>query len=160
MPLKALGAGCGRTGTASLKQALEELLEGPCHHMFEVIEHPETIPLWQRAAAGEMPNWHALLKDYVALVDWPGASFWPELSAAFPEALVVLSVPTSRIKRRWWRPWKTHNEAVKAAIAPERLLVWQVTDGGEPLCHALNVAVPDKPFPRTNTKSAFLIRGE
>ena len=195
MTLRVVGAGVGRTGTASLKQALEELLDGRCHHMFEVIDNPEQIPRWAGAAAGDMPDWKELLKDYVALVDWPGASFWPELSAAFPEAVVVLSV---RDPEKWyasvietilrsdssypeleamWRAvtrsrfcdefedktkmmaaMESHNQAIKDAIPPRRLLVWEVTEGWEPLCRALGVPVPNRPFPRTNTKTEFLDR--
>ena len=92
MSLQVVGAGLGRTGTASLKMALEELLGGRCHHMFEVLERPEEISVWTAAARGDMPDWQRLLSDYVALVDWPGASFWPELVEAFPDALVLLSV--------------------------------------------------------------------
>lgn len=92
MSLRVVGAGLGRTGTASLKLALEQLLGGRCHHMFEVIENPDEIPVWTAAAEGAMPDWEDFLDDYVALVDWPGCSFWPELVEAFPDALVLLSV--------------------------------------------------------------------
>ena len=92
MALRVVGAGLGRTGTASLKLALEQLLGGKCHHMFEVEENRDQIPIWTAAANGTMPDWNQFLTDYVALVDWPGASFWPELSRAFPDALVLLSV--------------------------------------------------------------------
>ena len=92
MSLRVVGAGLGRTGTASLKAALEQLLGGRCHHMFEVFDNPDQMPVWQAAAEGRPPDWSVFLSDYVALVDWPGASFWPELSEAFPDALVLLSV--------------------------------------------------------------------
>jgi hypothetical protein len=93
MALKVVGAGVGRTGTNSLKLALETLLDGRCHHMFEVFANPEQIPGWMAAIdrQGDV-DWQALLDGYVAQVDWPGASFWPELSAANPDALVILSV--------------------------------------------------------------------
>jgi len=91
MTLQVVGAGLGRTGTNSLKLALEHLLGGTCHHMFEV-KTPEHMAFWENAAKGVMPDWHDFLADFTALVDWPGASFWPELSEAFPDALVLLSV--------------------------------------------------------------------
>ena len=50
MPLEILGAGFGRTGTNSLRLALDRLGFGPCHHMHEVAAHPEQVPLWQAAA--------------------------------------------------------------------------------------------------------------
>ena len=92
MSLQVVGAGLGRTGTASLKGALERLLGGKCHHMFELIQHPDEIPVWTRAAEGQVPDWSHFLRDYTALVDWPGCSFWPELADAFPSAIVLLSV--------------------------------------------------------------------
>jgi len=92
MALRVVGAGVGRTGTNSLKIALETLLGGPCHHMFEIMANPHQIPGWTDAIDGRDVDWHGLLDGYVAQVDWPGASFWPELTAANPDALVVLSV--------------------------------------------------------------------
>ena len=100
MGLEVVGAGVGRTGTASLKLALEQLLEGRCHHMLEIIGDPTQVPAWTDAIEGRDVDWQELLGDYVALVDWPGASFWPELSAANPDALVVLS---SRDPEAWYR---------------------------------------------------------
>ena len=84
-------AGVGRTGTHSLKLAFEQLLGGTCHHMVEVFGHPEQLPVWIDAIDGRPVDWGALMQDYTAQVDWPGASFWPELAAANPDALVVLS---------------------------------------------------------------------
>ncbi len=103
--MKVVGAGLGRTGTASLKSALEHLLGGTCHHMFEV-DSAEQARGWHAAAEGNPPDWHQFLADYTALVDWPGASFWPELSEAFPDALVLLS---QRPLDEWW-------ESVNATI--------------------------------------------
>ncbi len=92
MALRVVGAGVGRTGTNSLKIALETLLGGPCHHMFEIMANPHQIPGWTDAIDGRDVDWHELLDGYVAQVDWPGASFWPELHAANPDALVILSM--------------------------------------------------------------------
>ncbi|MDE3203311.1 MAG: sulfotransferase family protein [Acidobacteriota bacterium] len=92
MSLRVIGAGVGRTGTHSLKIALEALLSGPCHHMVEVFAHPEQVPVWINAIDGHPVDWSALMAGYVAQVDWPGASFWPELLEDNPDALVILSV--------------------------------------------------------------------
>lgn len=99
MSLRVVGAGLGRTGTLSLKVALEKLLGAPCYHMAEVFQHPEHIESWRAAARGRMPHWQSLLGGYAAAVDWPAASFWPELSQAFPDAVVLLSV---RDAQSWW----------------------------------------------------------
>jgi hypothetical protein len=92
MSLQVVGAGVGRTGTHSLKEALEKVLGGPCHHMAEVFAHPQEIPIWTDAIEGRAVDWDRLMHGYVAQVDWPGASFWPELLDANPDALVILSV--------------------------------------------------------------------
>jgi hypothetical protein len=100
MEMRVVGAGVGRTGTHSLKVALEQLLGVPCHHMVEVFAHPEQVPVWTDAIEGRPVDWHTLLADYGAIVDWPGGSFWPELTAAYPDALVLLSV---RDPEGWYR---------------------------------------------------------
>ncbi len=92
MTIQVIGAGLGRTGTNSQKLALQHLLGGTCHHMFEVGQHRDQIPIWTAAARGDMPDWHKFLQDFSAIVDWPGCSFWPELMHAYPDALVLLSV--------------------------------------------------------------------
>ena len=85
MALKVIGAGLGRTGTASLKVALEQLGVGRCHHMGEVLADPTQIQLWIDAADGS-PDWDALLGVFSASVDYPSCSFWRELSEAYPDA--------------------------------------------------------------------------
>ena len=100
MGLRVVGAGVGRTGTASLKVALEQLLGAPCYHMFEVFGQPGHIERWQTAADGGDPDWYGLFEGYAAAVDWPVASFWREVSEAFPDALVLLSV---RPVDEWWK---------------------------------------------------------
>jgi hypothetical protein len=99
--LKVVGAGLGRTGTHSLKLALEQLLAGPCYHMIEVFEHPEDVDMWRRAALGETIEWNGFPNGYVACVDWPGGSFWHELADANPDALILLS--TRADSEQWYR---------------------------------------------------------
>jgi hypothetical protein len=84
----------------SLKVALVKLLDAPCYHMAEVFRHPEHVSDWHSAALGRMPDWHAVLDGYAAAVDWPASAFWPELSEAFPDALILHSV---RDPEAWWR---------------------------------------------------------
>lgn len=200
MSLKVIGAGVGRTGTHSLKLALEQLLGGRCHHMIEVFGHAEQeIPVWTAAIRGEQVDWPKLFDGYVAQVDWPGASFWPELVEAYPDALVLLSV---RDPDGWYKSatstifhgmtegardgdgWMTamlrlfderfssdlenrsamidaferHNDRVRSAVPADRLLEWTPADGWDPICKRLGVAVPDEPFPLTNTTEEFRAR--
>jgi hypothetical protein len=67
--------------------------------MAEVFEHPEHIPAWHQAALGNMPNWDELLSGYAAAVDWPSAAYWEQLSKAYPDSLILLSV---RDPEKWW----------------------------------------------------------
>jgi hypothetical protein len=90
--LKVVGAGLGRTGTLSLKAALEQLGFGPCHHMVEVFARPAQTAFWCRAAEGEAVDWEEVLGGYSASVDWPSCHFYRQLAACYPEAKVVLTV--------------------------------------------------------------------
>lgn len=89
MTLQVVGTGFGRTGTKSLKTALEYLGVGPCHHMMEVRTNPDLLDHWAAAANGELPDWDAVFKDYGATVDWPSTRFWREITDHFPAAKVI-----------------------------------------------------------------------
>jgi hypothetical protein len=101
--VEVIGAGLGRTGTLSLKLALERLLGGPCHHMVEFFKRPQQVRAWAQALDGRAVDWDALLADYRAVVDWTAAAFLPELLDAYPDAIVVLSV---RDVDEWWRSYR------------------------------------------------------
>jgi hypothetical protein len=198
-----IGAGFGRTGTMSLKLALERLGLGPCHHMIELFSHPEQIPVWEEAADGAAVDWELLLADYRSIVDWPGCHFWRELTDRYPAAKVILTV---REPKAWYRSasatifralrekprddpvakaqWhvarkiiveqtfggstadealaidvlRMHDEEVRREIPAERLLVYDVSQGWEPLCRFLAVPTPDEPFPKANTTEEFMAR--
>ena len=108
MPLEIIGAGFGRTGTNSLKLALEHLGFGPCHHMFEVRDNPEHLPDWEAAAHGDTVDWDRVFQGYRSQVDWPGARYWRDLAAHFPQAKVILTV---RDPDAWF-------DSVQATIVP------------------------------------------
>jgi hypothetical protein len=97
--LKVIGAGFGRTGTLSIKVALEELGFAPCYHMSEVFDHPKHVPLWDAASRGETVNWRELFKGYQATVDWPSCTFYKELMKVYPDAKVLLTV---RNAEKWY----------------------------------------------------------
>ena len=203
--IRVVGAGVGRTGTASLKEALERLLGAPCYHMIEVFAHLDHVPIWHAAINGEDVDWSPVLDGYAAIVDWPGAACWRSIAAAYPDAVVLLS--TRADAETWYRSAKAtilgdvsdeekdarpelhdfgamigdmfasldpnwrdhdaavaayerHNAAVRAEVAPERLVEWQPGAGWEPLCQALGLPVPDEPFPHTNTTEEFRARRE
>jgi hypothetical protein len=56
MALQVIGAGLGRTGTTSLKRALEQLLGGPCYHMLDVQERTDDADFWGDAYEGQLPS--------------------------------------------------------------------------------------------------------
>ncbi|MCO5973377.1 sulfotransferase family protein [Actinoallomurus soli] len=97
--LDVIGAGFGRTGTLSLKLALERLGFGPCHHMIEIIDDPEQIDRWARVIENGDRNWDEVYRGYRATVDWPGVAFWRELVEHYPEAKVILTV---RDPKSWY----------------------------------------------------------
>jgi hypothetical protein len=97
--LEVIGVGFGRTGTLSLKAALERLDFGPCHHMLGMLERPAEIPLWRDAAQGRPVDWDEVYRGYRSTVDWPGARFWRELVEHYPKAKVILGV---RDPERWY----------------------------------------------------------
>jgi len=92
MALKVVGAGFGRTGTLSLKIALEKLGFGPCYHMAEVFPRPQHVAMWHRLAFEHQMDWDQLFDGFHATVDWPSARWWREIAAHYPDAKVLLSV--------------------------------------------------------------------
>ncbi len=92
MTLSVIGAGFGRTGTASMKMALEILDLGPCHHMKELNANPAQRALWRSIARGNTPDWNQAFAGYRSTTDWPGAFYWRELSAFYPDAKILLTV--------------------------------------------------------------------
>lgn len=199
--LQVIGAGFGRTGTLTLKQALETLGFGPCDHMRDNFAQRERFALWSEALRRkeeyEPIDWQPLLGEYQSIVDWPGAFFWRELTSAHPEARVILSL---RDPERWYTSisatifpflhllaatgdvslpgdiilertfahrasdrahclsvFAAHNQAVRDAIAPDRLLIFDPKEGWGPLCAFLGVPVPEhEAFPHVNDTAEFL----
>jgi len=100
MALQVIGAGFGRTGTLSLKAALEMLDFAPCYHMMEVFAHPDHIRIWDDAAHGKKIDWKSFLGGYRAAVDWPVCHFWRQLHETFPDAKMLL---TERDPESWYR---------------------------------------------------------
>jgi hypothetical protein len=195
MPLSIIGAGQGRTGTLSLKVALERLGLGPCYHAVE-IHHTPAWRLWLRALDHHPVDWEEIFTGYSATVDSPGCLFYAELADRYPEAKVIL---TLREPNSWYESaqgtylspanlrmfqeapesleielarkeltvgfgtqlsdraavvaaFERHNVAVQRTIPPDRLLVYDVKHGWEPLCRFLGVTIPQSPFPHANVK--------
>lgn len=99
MGLKVIGTGFGRTGTDSMREALNQLGFGPCHHMHEVIQNPMPYDHWTGLEDGHAPDWGTLFEGYSSCVDWPSAYYWRELIELYPDAKVLL---TWRSAESWW----------------------------------------------------------
>jgi hypothetical protein len=205
MSLKVIGAGFGRTGTMSLKLALEALGLGPCYHMVEVNRRPEHDAMWLALALGETADWRPMLDGFASTVDWPTTFFWKRLAADNPDARIILTLrdpeewyascaatifarmeeamraPSSDPVRRTHMlmvntlivdktfgdslakdnaigVFKAHNQEVASTAPKDRLLVYDIRQGWEPLCLFLGVPVPPTPFPAANSRDDFAAR--
>ena len=193
MTLEVIGAGFGRTGTESMRQALGMIGLGPCYHMFEVLPHEDRVAMWRGIAKGDKPDWDKVFDGYRSTVDWPAAAFWRELAVHYPDAKILL---TMRDSESWYRSmdktilqvirnstdpdslgknliglgafggrWDDKDAVigayeknvadVKAAFGPDRLLVYELGSGWEPLCTFFDRLVPDEPYPRSNSSDDF-----
>ncbi|TDJ38265.1 MAG: sulfotransferase family protein, partial [Gammaproteobacteria bacterium] len=133
MALQVIGAGFGRTGTLSLKYALEKLGFSKCYHMMEVFANDNHVSRWREAGRGEPIDWDALFTGYQAAVDWPSCNFWEAQLAQFPEAKVLLS---ERDPERWYKsvmstiyPFsvagrKAQDPAVRARVEMAFEVIW------------------------------------
>ena len=70
--LRVIGAGLPRTGTLSLKPALEQLLGAPCYHGTELARNLDHVQVWRDALAGRPPAWETIFSRYVATADTRG----------------------------------------------------------------------------------------
>jgi hypothetical protein len=113
-----IGVGFGRTGTLSLKAALERLGQGPCAHMMPLIGDEERSDLFTKAVDGDPAALDKALDGYRSTVDWPGVYFWRELVAKYPQAKVILTV---RDPDKWYESaertiWKATNQPTPPAM--------------------------------------------
>lgn len=209
--LQVIGAGLHRTGSMSLKVALERLGFGPCYHGMESLRRNRDGDRWLAAfEAGGNVDWSEIFDGYRSALDWPTIFFWEQLTTAYPDAKVVLTV---RDLESWWhshvrmfevgsevveeftddqRQWavdsgfarmqaalgtipsaffddrlsdkehcqrvfEEHVARVREAMPKDRLLVYEVQEGWEPLCQFLEVDVPDEPFPRVNVGENLVV---
>lgn len=201
MGLEIIGAGFGRTGTDSLKKALDILGFGPCHHMYEIRANLDLLPDWVKVSQGSRPDWDAMFDGFRSQVDWPGAAYWEELAAHFPAAKVILTtrdfdkwyasmqatiIPFVAARGQFEEPYQNdignmvqravvdrlfdgtwddkdnakkcfeaHVAHVQARMSPDRLLVFDVSNGWRDLCKFLHVVEPDVAFPKGNSVADF-----
>ena len=198
--MKVICAGWGRTGTRSLKYALQTLLNAPSYHMQNILLNKRDAKLWYNIIfkKPEKINWDAIFHGYEACLDFPSCNYYKELMKKYPNAKVILTI---RDENNWIKSWNTlndqiiksitfrffskipftsfylqkkiHNESILGPngmfkglktdneikqeflnwnqavidyVPKDRLLVYRVKDGWEPLCKFLDLPKPDIPF--------------
>jgi hypothetical protein len=198
--LRVIGAGFGRTGTMSLRVALDELGFGPTFHGQDIHFRPSRTYPWAKVANGQPGDWDEIFRGFHSALDYPVCCVWRDLAEHYPDAKIVLTV---RDPESWWESTRTtiyparnvlpaylrkyvpfirtyvdwqdklvwdglfdgrfldrehaikvfeqHTAEVRATADPDRLLVYNVAEGWEPLCEFLGVPAPDHPFPRLNS---------
>ena len=203
MSIKVIGAGYGRNGTLSLKNALQTLGFDQCYHMMDLNLEKDEDLAWSALARGETVDFEKLFDGYQASVDWPSCNFWQEQLACYPDAKVILSerdpekwyasimntiYPSSLAAREMDHPearrrskmifeviwdglfdgrledkehvigiYQAHNQNVKDKVPAEQLLVFESSQGWDPLCSFLGVPIPEEPYPRLNTTEDFQV---
>jgi hypothetical protein len=211
---KIIDVGLGRTGTMSLKHALEELGFNKCYHFSNIHEHLEHLDLWQAVSRGEEVDWEKSFQGYQASVYWSPCYDYVRFLDQHPETKVILTV---RDPEKWYKStydtiykynrltlnrkilllllapfkpelkqlyavWKfqdqmlwektfngkfhdkqhaievftRHIDEVKSKVPAERLLVYKIQEGWEPLCSFFNLSMPETPFPRVNDSGSFI----
>ncbi|MEO6695773.1 MAG: sulfotransferase family protein [Ignavibacteria bacterium] len=213
MALQVFGTGQGRTGTSSLKIALEYLGFGKCYHMYELLSNPEQIIYFEKAERGEDVDWDGLFKGYHSACDMPVIRYYKQILENYPDAKVIhttrdpetwfksisdtifwavkpsvgrivkmaIRLPFSSALRKRLRVMKynggmvetffgkdlkdktkviehfnKYNYEILNTIPKEKLLVYDVKSGWEPLCKFLNVPISSIPFPKTNSTDEFV----
>ena len=213
MSIKIIGAGFPRTGTTTLKKALETLGYSKTYHFKDLIADPERLKYWIELEETGKTNFDEMFKSFVASVDFPGYPYYKILMEQYPDAKIIL---TKRDPEKWyestfrtiWRSgpqtviekvvlltkmlfnkklrntfkcikfvhkvylnkqfsnrfsdkdhakqvFEDHIKEVTEYVPKEKLLIYEVSDGWEPLCDFLSVSIPDEPFPHLNKKENF-----
>jgi len=107
-PMEILALGVSRSGTDSLKQALEELGYDHTYHGWDTMLSPEHLVFWRDAMKAKFQgrkkftrqDWDRILGNCMAVSDLPAIAFAEELIEAYPEAKVILS---TRDVESWYR---------------------------------------------------------
>ena len=147
MSLRVIGAGLPRTGTTSLKEALERLTGEPCYHMFEVFPRAEQhLPLWHRALAGDTDAFAEIFDGFGAAIDWPASIFWRELTELYPDAVVVLTLRDD-VEQWWGSASRTVWEAMQRRTG---------IDEWDSMVDGLRSRLHEDPFDVEGTKAAYL----
>jgi hypothetical protein len=140
--LQVIGVGMHRTGTMSVKAALEQLGFGPCYHGMEALRRSADGEHWLAAyETGGDVDWSQIFEGYPATLDWPTIHFWEELATAYPDARILL---TERDPESWW---SSHVSLFQTTAKFDRDLTdeqrqWAQESGFARMFDALSAIVP------------------
>jgi hypothetical protein len=118
--------------------------------------YPDTMVLLSRRR--DTDTWWRSAKATIFEAVPPGP---PAEAGPDPSRQMILELLDRRFTERWRdersakAAYERHNDEVRATIASDRLVEWCPGDGWAPICAALDVPVPDLPFPHTNTTAEF-----
>ncbi|KAK6991784.1 P-loop containing nucleoside triphosphate hydrolase protein [Favolaschia claudopus] len=123
VPMQVLALGFSRTGTTSMRIALEKLGYNETNHGFTVWTNPLEMEMWTEAINAKFygkgkrygrAEWDQLLGHCMAVTDIPHILFAKELIEAYPEAKVIL---TTRNVDSWWKSYHdTIGNALNSSI--------------------------------------------
>lgn len=91
MALKVIATGLPRTGTSSLKVALQTLGFGPCQHMDNLFNAPHLVDQWIELFETGTTDFKLLFADFQSITDFPGCLNYRQLLEAYPDAKVILN---------------------------------------------------------------------
>lgn len=92
MELQVIGTGLARTGTMSLKVALEQLLSGNCFHVIEWLKDPQRTTILKKGYKKNEIDWSAFYEGFASAVDYPTCLFYQQLLEINPDLKVIHTV--------------------------------------------------------------------
>lgn len=206
MALKVIGTGLPRTGTASLKGALQLLGYQQTYHMDNLLNNPAMVKYWVELFDTGKTDFDVLFDGFTASTDFPGFFAYKALLKKYPESKFILTTrdldswydsihktvfqavtsffaketPTDSMRRvegvfqlldrylfgqffngtftdkeKTLSIVKAYLQEVKQNIPDGQMLVYEISEGWEPLCDFLDLPVPDLEFPYKNKREDF-----
>ncbi len=121
--MQVISVGFLRTGTTSLKLALEQLGFAPCYHLRVVNADSSRAKQWVALARDpDSADWESVFAGFRSAVGTPTTTFWRPIVAAFPDAKVIITV---RDPGSWF---ESAARTIGEALEPKpmvRLLTWR-----------------------------------
>jgi len=206
MALKVIGTGLPRTGTASLKGALQLLGYQQTYHMDNLLNNPSQVHYWVELFDTGSTDYDALFEGFAASTDFPGFFAYKALLKQYPDSKFILTTrdpdiwyesikntvyqavtaffqkdtPTDSMRRvegvfqlldrylfgqffkgTFLDKEKTlslvnaYLDEINAIIPADKMLIYEISEGWQPLCDFLELRVPEIEFPYKNKREDF-----